>query len=208
MKHMLILCVMISLIGCAATPGSIKDQKIKRTFEVDLNYIALCRNIFDNLIECHPNRVGFDAIKDRCNPGAKNAQVVIHTMRSGVYYSGVMALWDIYPVGENKSIIKYYDRFAVDVFANSTERWIKNGFTSCEGEGVVNNLTSQDKTNKKQRKDTNPLYKGIKGIVLQNGDVILGQIISIDNDVLKIQTKEGKVFSYSFMHEVKKYIRE
>jgi len=52
-------------------------------------------------------------------------------------------------------------------------------------------------------------YKGIKGIVLKNGKVIEGQIISIDdNDVLKIRTKEGKILSYSFMKEVKEYITE
>ena len=50
-------------------------------------------------------------------------------------------------------------------------------------------------------------YEGIKGIVLKNGKVIEGQIISIDdNDVLKIRTKEGKILSYSFMKEVKEYI--
>jgi hypothetical protein len=52
-------------------------------------------------------------------------------------------------------------------------------------------------------------YEGIKGIVLKNGKVIEGQIISIDyNDVLKIRTKEGKILSYSFMKEVKEYIIE
>ncbi len=52
-------------------------------------------------------------------------------------------------------------------------------------------------------------YEGIKGIVLQNGKVIEGQIISIDdNNVLKIRTKEGKILSYSFIKEVKEYIIE
>jgi len=50
-------------------------------------------------------------------------------------------------------------------------------------------------------------YEGIKGIVLKNGKVIEGQIISIDdNDVLKIRTKEGKILSYFFIKEVKEYI--
>jgi len=57
--------------------------------------------------------------------------------------------------------------------------------------------------------DTQHYYKGIKGIVLKNGKVIKGQIISIDdNDVLKIRTKEEKILSYSFMKEVKEYITE
>ena len=57
--------------------------------------------------------------------------------------------------------------------------------------------------------DTHHYYEGIKGIVLRNGKVIKGHIISIDdNDVLKIRTKEGKILSYSFMKQVKEYITE
>jgi hypothetical protein len=57
--------------------------------------------------------------------------------------------------------------------------------------------------------DTRHYYEGIKGIVLKNGKVIKGQIISIDdNDVLKIRTKKGKILSYSFIKEVKEYITE
>ena len=55
--------------------------------------------------------------------------------------------------------------------------------------------------------DTRNYYKGIKGIVLKNGKVVKGQIISVYNDVLKIRTKHGKILSYSFM-KVKKYITE
>jgi hypothetical protein len=56
---------------------------------------------------------------------------------------------------------------------------------------------------------TQNYYKGIKGIVLKNGKVVKGQIISIDdNDVLKIRTKQGKILSYSFMKEVKEYIKD
>jgi len=52
-------------------------------------------------------------------------------------------------------------------------------------------------------------YAGIKGIVLKNGKVIKGQIISIDeNDVLKIRTKSGKILSYSFVKDVKEYLIE
>ena len=55
--------------------------------------------------------------------------------------------------------------------------------------------------------DTMHYYDGIKGIVLKNGKIIKGQIISIDdNDVLKIRTRKGKILSYSFTKDVKKYI--
>jgi hypothetical protein len=55
--------------------------------------------------------------------------------------------------------------------------------------------------------DTRNYYKGIKGIVLKNGKVVKGQIISVYDDVLKIRAKHGKILSYSFM-KVEKYITE
>jgi hypothetical protein len=56
--------------------------------------------------------------------------------------------------------------------------------------------------------DTRNYYEGIKGIVLKNGKVVKGQIISVYDDVLKIRTKKGKILSYSFINEVKEYITE
>jgi hypothetical protein len=55
--------------------------------------------------------------------------------------------------------------------------------------------------------ETQHYYEGIKGIVLTNGEVIEGQIISVYDDVLKIRSKDGKIFSYSFM-KVEEYITE
>ena len=51
-------------------------------------------------------------------------------------------------------------------------------------------------------------HKGIKGIVLMNGNVIEGQIISIDAETVKIRTKDGKILSYSFTKEVKTFIKD
>jgi len=56
------------------------------------------------------------------------------------------------------------------------------------------------------RDNTRHYYGEVTAIVLKNGDVIEGQIISVDNDVLKIRTREGKLLSYSFINDVKKYI--
>jgi hypothetical protein len=57
--------------------------------------------------------------------------------------------------------------------------------------------------------DTRNYYAGIEGIVLKNGKVIKGRIISIDeNDVLKIRTTGGKILSYSFVKDIKEYILE
>jgi hypothetical protein len=56
--------------------------------------------------------------------------------------------------------------------------------------------------------DANQRYiQGLKGIVLMNGDVIEGRIISVGSTV-KIRTKDGKVLSYSFADEVRSLIEE
>ncbi|MGD1152000.1 MAG: tetratricopeptide repeat protein [Syntrophales bacterium] len=73
---------------------------------------------------------------------------------------------------------------------------------------------SQDKPHQQPEKksepsiDTDRRYKAIKAIVLQNGDVIEGQVISINPDIVKIRTKDGKVLSYDFKKEVQTFIRE
>jgi hypothetical protein len=55
--------------------------------------------------------------------------------------------------------------------------------------------------------NTRHYYDGIKGIVLKNGKIIKGQIISVDdNDVLKIRIRSGRILSYSFTKDVKEYI--
>jgi hypothetical protein len=57
--------------------------------------------------------------------------------------------------------------------------------------------------------DTRHYYDGVKGIVLMNGRIIKGRIISIDdNDVLKIRTRGGRILSYSFARDIKEYITE
>ncbi len=52
--------------------------------------------------------------------------------------------------------------------------------------------------------DSQSYYEGIKGIVLKNGKVIKGQIISIDdNNVLKIRTKEGKFYHILLLRKLR-----
>lgn len=51
-------------------------------------------------------------------------------------------------------------------------------------------------------------FKGIKGIVLQNGEVIEGQIVSMSAETVKIRTNDGTVLSYSFIKELESFIHE
>lgn len=54
----------------------------------------------------------------------------------------------------------------------------------------------------------NSPYADIKGIVLINGTVIKGQIISMDPDIVRIRTIDGEVSSYSFKRDVQRFIAE
>ena len=69
------------------------------------------------------------------------------------------------------------------------------------------NEPARIKENKKEPSiDTSHYYDGIKGIVLKNGKVVRGRIISVDDDVLKIRTRGRKILTYSFTKDVKEYI--
>jgi hypothetical protein len=47
---------------------------------------------------------------------------------------------------------------------------------------------------------------GLRGIELNDGNVIEGQIISFNGDTVKILTKDGKILTYSFIEDVKSFI--
>lgn len=51
-------------------------------------------------------------------------------------------------------------------------------------------------------------YKGIRGIFLQDGTAVEGQIVFMSADVVKIRSADGKVSSYSFLKEVDSFIKE
>jgi len=70
------------------------------------------------------------------------------------------------------------------------------------------NLLPQTKKEIKPQIKEDHQYNQIKGIVLTSGNVIEGQIISMNADVVKIRTKDGKVSSYSFAKEVRRIIKE
>jgi tetratricopeptide (TPR) repeat protein len=69
-------------------------------------------------------------------------------------------------------------------------------------------VTSPDRKQQKPTTVTDDPYKKIKAIVLKNGNVIEGKILSWDPDIVKIQTKDGKVLSYDFKKEVQTLITE
>lgn len=65
-----------------------------------------------------------------------------------------------------------------------------------------------EKENKKSSVAVNQPYKGIKGIVLMNGNRIEGQIINMNTDTVTIRTRDGKILSYDFNKEIMNFINE
>ena len=149
---------------------------------------------------------------DCVNEKIKDTSVTIYDEKGNILYSspkGESGEWnDIFPlsVGEKLKNIVCKEPATPEeaVVALKVEE------PAAPKEAVVAPKVKEPVTPKEAIVAASPnYYEGIKGIVLKNGKVIEGQIISIDdNDVLKIRTKEGKILSYSFIKEVKEYITE
>ena len=70
------------------------------------------------------------------------------------------------------------------------------------------NKSQQSMENTKPYEEPARQYKAVKGIVLKNGDVVEGQIISIKPDRARIRTKDGKILSYDIHEEVQGFIKD
>ena len=128
----------------------------------------------------------------------------------GELYRSYIGRYETLPLAR-KALTKLKKAGEIDYFQIKQMTEKKGEIATMEMEtGAQKNESAQKPENKTAPSiDTQRYYEGIKGIVLNNGKIIKGQIISIDdNDVLKIRTKGGKILSYSFMKEVKEYITE
>ena len=78
-------------------------------------------------------------------------------------------------------------------------------------EDIVTPKVEEPVTPKKKAEstiDASPSYNSIKGIVLTNGNIVEGQILNISTNAVIIRTKDGKVLSYSFEKEVRRFIKD
>lgn len=82
--------------------------------------------------------------------------------------------------------------------------WKKRGY--CQS--IRPEQSQPTSENTKPSVDVDQRYREIKGIVLMNGNVIEGQILSINPKTVEIRTIEGKLMSYSFEREVQRFIKE
>jgi hypothetical protein len=132
-----------------------------------------------------------------------------HVPGKGEFYRLYIGRYKTLPLAD-KALTKLkkageIDSFQIQKMARENEEIVTNVMDI----GAQKNEPAQKPENKTAPFiDTRNYYEGIKGIVLKNGKVVKGQIISVYDDVLKIRTKKGKILSYSFINEVKEYITE
>jgi tetratricopeptide (TPR) repeat protein len=53
-----------------------------------------------------------------------------------------------------------------------------------------------------------PRYKNIRGVVLYDGRIVEGQIVSMNTETVNIRTADGKILSFSFMDEVQNFLKD
>ncbi|HPV50270.1 MAG TPA: M48 family metalloprotease, partial [Smithellaceae bacterium] len=88
----------------------------------------------------------------------------------------------------------------------SWENRIKNVATTTKSSSQIRNI-------KTTAQSPSPLMEGdqkhkeIKGIVLNDGNVVEGQLLEMSTDTVMIQTEDGKVSTYSFEKEVRGFVK-
>lgn len=137
-----------------------------------------------------------------------NKTVTLNSKNANVYYFRGVAHSML---GNEKQALNDYKTAARLGNKRTQEYLTEQGIVWDEGsrKTINSGQASVNPVNKTEPSiDTNERYKEIKGIVLMDGKVIEGQIISMNIETVKIRTKEGKVLSYSFMKEIKTFIKD
>lgn len=109
---------------------------------------------------------------------------------------------------------KYWNNESIKAWIQKQPLHLRNSLLKTYKEGDTDSVIALITKFKKENIKIQPPdpidqhYKSIKGIELMNGNVIEGQIISMNPETVKIRTKDGKILSYSFMKEIYKFIKE
>jgi hypothetical protein len=116
------------------------------------------------------------------------------------------SLLKTYNEGDADSVIALLDQFKKD--KNNTRLRKEKAKIPIRKDKVK--ITEKDISVTKRPVDSEKHYKaiggGLKGIKLNDGDVIEGQIISFSGDTVKIRTKDGKILTYSFIKDIQMFI--
>ncbi len=164
-----------------AQPETTPDPPTGPTVEEELERIAKERH-YNAIKSAHPD---FDSLRD----------------------SGKIVAWIQKQPGRLKdSMLKTYN----EGDANSVIALI-NQFKKAEKTAQLRRQTPKKSisvTSRPEYTDGNSraIGGGIRGIELKTGNIIHGQVISFDGNVVKIRTQDGRVSTYLFMEEVSRFI--
>jgi hypothetical protein len=167
----------------APAPAPVPDQPTGPTSNEDLERIAKEKH-FNTIRNAHPD---FDNLRD-------SGRIVAWIQKQPSRLRD--SLLKTYNEGDADSVIALLNQFKKD--KNST-RLPKDKVKVPKKDISVTNRPVDSEQHYQA-------IEGLKGIELQNGNVIEGQIISFKGDTVKIRTKDGKISTYSFMKEVKMFI--
>jgi hypothetical protein len=167
----------------APAPAPVPDQPTSPTSNEDLERIAK-EERFNAIRSSHPD---FDNLRD-------SGRIVAWIQKQPSRMRD--SLLQTYNEGDADSVIALLNQFKKD--KNST-RLRKDKVKVPKKDISVTNRPVDSEQHYQA-------IEGLKGIELQDGNVIEGQIISFKGDTVKIRTKDGKILTYSFMKEVKTFI--
>jgi len=167
----------------APAPAPVPDQPTGPTSNEDLERIAKEKH-FNTIRSAHPD---FDNLRD-------SGRIVAWIQKQPRRLRD--SLLKTYNEGDADSVIALLNQFKKD--NNSTRLRKYKVKVPKKDISVTNRPVDSEKHYQ--------AIEGLKGIELQNGNVIEGQVISFSGDMVKIRTKDGKILTYSFMKEVKIFI--
>ncbi len=167
----------------APAPAPVPDQPTAPTSNEDLERIAKEKR-FNTIKSAHPD---FDNLRD-------SGRIVAWIQKQPSRLRN--SLLKTYNEGDADSVITLLNQFKKD---KSSARLHKNKVKVPKKDISITNRPVDSEQDYQA-------IEGLKGIELQDGNVIEGQIISFKGDTVEIRTKDGKILTYSFMKEVKMFI--
>jgi hypothetical protein len=171
----------------APAPAPVPDQPTGPTSNEDLERIAK-EKYFNTIRSAHPD---FDNLRD-------SGRIVAWIQKQPSHLRDSML--KTYVEGDADSVIALLNKFKKD--KNNTQLHKDKVIIPAEKKNVY--VPNRPVASEQHYK----AIEGLSGIELNDGNIIEGQIISFNGDTVKIRTKDGRIITYSFMKEVKRFIHE
>jgi hypothetical protein len=168
----------------ASAPAPVQNQQTSQPSKEDLERIAK-ENRLNTIRNAHPD---FDNLRD-------SGKIVAWIQKQPRYLRE--SLLNTYNEGSADSVIALINQFKKDE---------KNTRLRKDAVKIPKKDISAAKRPVASEQKYTAIKGGVKGIELNDGNVIEGQIISFQGETVKIRTKDGKISTYSFMKEIKSFI--